>query len=833
MEKLKAEWLSQAPCRARDEQLGRRLRSWVLIIFSLFFLSSIVSADEVDRLLEEVRPPSRFANHVPNFSAKQENFTFDSSGVPIERPFILWNKEDIAATRKKIETETWAKAACEKLLNNPPRHEGSFSNLFRHAVMNDKEAAQIDKKELMRMVRSPIPRGGAQYINVIRYDLLYDTLTPEERREVENCFHIYIENAVFKNAVFDPNIFNDSRNYSRYDARKYTRTNWLPNITWPRKVSANLMALAMGDEKLIRRVWFAYGSYKWYFDEYLCDSGFYSEEFGKMGSTPGAMLLYCRGLERLGLDGLGFGYRGKGGATMQGHIESLIHLGYPRLDIASERPQYPILTIGDLRQSGSSQSWNLPTPAFQHSLVMGYTPDGSGGNDRWKAHGAWGGVIRGRHAQWDGYSGFTPKMQIPFWFEIGHARWPKVGFDYFLAQMRAPDEDKYYPSLFFGLDPIDQAKVKPPPAPSAVWPERGLIMLRADESPSYWQSPAPAVSMRLATNYAHNVIDCFALTGFYAFNRPIYLNRQVTPGYAQDWSRSIQSHCGVTVDGAEPKFTSATTVRKEFTNAVKFVAARSSQVYPDVDLTRALFLTNEYLLDVTHLVGKREHSYYWFLHALGQATLEQLGQWKDYKLPDVLYTLKKVRAYRTGEKPWSVTALQTCALADPSKAKLPKQWYERKIGVRMSMLPAADTTAYIAQTPLIMKSFRDDKGKRQYKEVPSEVGGVTIVAARNAPRTTFVALHEPFEGGKHRIVDFRIIAQTDRSLAVAVVGDSRSGINDRLMVSLGDNHDQLLTLADGREESFTFADWAYMRIGKGKVEVSGDLRKHIIFRNQR
>ncbi len=358
-------------------------------------------------------------------------------------------------------------------------------------------------------------------------------------------------------------------------------------------------------------------------------------------------------------------------------------------------------------------------------------------------------------------------------------------------------------------------------------------MLRANESPGYWESPAPAVAMRLGTNYVHNVNDCFSLAGFYAFNRPIYLNRQVTPGYAQDWSRSIQSHCGVAVDGAEPKFTSATTARKAFTRQVKFVAARSGHVYPDVDLTRALFLTREYLLDVTHLVSTRQRQYYWFLHALGQAGTQQPEQWKDSKLPEGLYPLKKVRACRTGGKPWSVTMLQTCALENPSKAKLPKQWYDRKIGVRMSMLPDMDTTAYIARTPLIVRRFRDDKGQRQYKEVPSEVGGVTIVAERNAPATTFVALHEPFEGGKHHIVDFRIIAQTDRGLAVAVVGEPGSGINDRLMVRLGDDHDQPLTLVDDREESFTFADWAYMRIGKDKTEVSGDLRNHIIFRNQR
>jgi len=744
-----------------------------------------------------------------------------SAALVMERPFILWDKQDIATIRKKIETDAWAKAACEKLVNNPERHEGSFGNLFRHAVMGDKEAAEKDKKELMRMARSAIPRGAAQYINVIRYDLLYDSLTPSERKEVEECFRIYIDNQIFKRTILDPKIFNDSKNFSRYDARKYTRTNWLPNIIWPWKVSANLMAAALGDEKLIRKVWAAYGSWKWYFDEYLCDSGFYSEEFGKMGSTPGAMLLYCRAVERLGLGELGYGYKGKGGATMRGHIESLIHLGYPRVDVGSNRPQYPMLTIGDLRQSGSSQSWNLPSPAFQYSIVMGYTPDGTGGNVLWKAHGAWGGVVRGKHSQWDGYGGFTPKMQVPFWFEIGQARWPEVGFDYFLAQMRGPDEEKYFPSLFFGLDPIDPARVKAPPAPSAVWPQRGLVILRADESPSYWESPAPAVAMRLATNYAHNVIDCFSLTGFYAFNRPIYLNRQVTPGYAQDWSRSIQSHCGVTVDGAEPKFTSATRTRQAFTKPVKFVAARSDKVFDGVDLTRCLMLTKEYCLDVTRLAGNKEHSYYWLIHALGQ--VQKANGWKDSKLPKDLSPLNKVRAYKAGNKQWSVTCEQRCALDDPSKAKLPKKWYERRIGVRLQMLGGDNTTAYTAQTPLIVRRSRDEKGQQQYKEMPSEVGGVTIAAEREAAGTTFVALHEPFEGGKSNIYDFRTIEQTDGGVAVAIEGKYDTGIDDRLMLRLGDNYEQPLTLASDRE-SFTFADWAYLRIGRDKVEVQGDMR---------
>jgi len=143
----------------------------------------------------------------------------------VQRPFILWNKQDVAAIRTKIETQAWAKAAYKRLIENPDRHERRFGNLLRYAVVGDKEAGQTEKKELMRMVRSPILRGAAQYINVIRYDLLYDLLAPDEQREVEECFNVYIHKHIFKRAIFDPNVFNDS-DWGVMQINKPTWENW-------------------------------------------------------------------------------------------------------------------------------------------------------------------------------------------------------------------------------------------------------------------------------------------------------------------------------------------------------------------------------------------------------------------------------------------------------------------------------------------------------------------------------------------------------------------------------------------------------------------------------
>jgi hypothetical protein len=582
------------------------------------------------------------------------------------------------------------------------------------------------------------------------------------------------------------------------------------------------MAVALRDEKLIRKTWSAYGSYKWYFDNYLSDIGFYHEEFSKMGATPGAMLLYCIALERLGLGKLGFDYKGKGGATMRGHIESLIHIGYPRVELHSNRAHYPIVTMGDLRGGGSSQKWNLPSPAFQHSMVMGRTSGSKGGSVRWVAHGAWGGETRGNLPQWDGYSGFTPKMQLPLWFELAHKRWPDAGFAYFLAQMRPDGQDRYIPSPLFGLGPVDPSDAKPPAAPSAVWPERGMVMLRAEQGPDYWESPAPAVAMRLAANYAHNVRDSFALLGFYALNRPIYINRQVTPGYASGWTRSVQSHAGVRVDKNEPGFTTEVTVRSDFRGPVRFVSATSSKVYEGVELTRSLMLTREYLLDLTTRTSTTEHNYHWLVHALGQAQYDRADVWKPSEQPKTLDKLPNVRKHSPGAESWSVRALQSCAFSDKTKARLPKAWYDRKIGVRLSMLGCEATDVFSATTPLPLKKWRDKSRKTQVAEIPSEVGGVTFIVSRRARKTTFAALHEPFEGGVHRINEFRTIARSDNALAAAIVSKA-ANVNDRAMVQFTGVGDKPVTLSDARE-AFTFSGHAFVRIGDGKVLVTGGLK---------
>jgi hypothetical protein len=784
----------------------------------------------------------------------------------VPHPFMLWTKDDAAAIRRRIETEPWAKAQYEAMLRERGLGE-TFRNLFRYLVMGDQSVVESEKKYLLSLTGND-PRkfrgdtgGGRHYdqcLSVLRYDALYDRLTDAERQGLEATFRDFI------------------KYHCEEETLKFTRTSWLPNMQWPRPMTAHLMAVALRDEKLIRQCFNSAGGWKYYFDDYLADGQFYGEEFGKQYSMIGEMFLWCRGVERLGLDGLGYGYVGKGGATMRRYVESVVNIGYPRVQIPGGMPHYGQIAMGDARGSGFG---GAPPYVFQKSIVVGHLPDGSGGNPRWIAAN-----MNGR----DHRNAKVDKMLHPHWFELAHAKWPDGRFDYFLAQMRKPREAEYTPSLFWGLSPIESGKVAPPPAGSYVARERGFALLRADESPTYWEGPAPAVAFQLATYYVHYAHDCFSLLGLYAFNRPIYLNRQISNGYGGGcpWTDSARGQAGVMVDNrqfmlddADPKRDhphwpnpiGEVPTRSGFDPLVKYVAARAvptrgnvsldnrqplagstlslelrreeKEVWPGVDMTRALFLTREYLYDITRLAADKPHRYDWHVHALGTAQAD--GSWTPtdelrnrlydldnravaQRLSDPIerdrYQLTDVRKLDAGDRPWTATVLQSCVLPDVAKSVLGKSWYDRKIGVRVHMLGEPGTAVYAGRSPEGRREPGKEPNKGERSDLANEVGGTTLLVSRHKPGTVFCALHEPLENARPRVTDFRQFAGNERALGVVVRGTTESGIDDRILFRFWDEYDQPLTLA-GDGESFTFSDRAFIRIGREKVEVSGGLQR--------
>jgi len=714
-----------------------------------------------------------------------------------EHPFILWTRDEAAATRRTVEREDWAERAYAAAQGERHRGDSLFA-LFRFSVMGDREAGEAEKKVLLDSTRG---KASGKYITALRYDCLYPLLSAGERRQVERSFREYVEMGM-----------------TSMKDRHYNRFNWLPNLGYPWYISAHLMAASMRDRELMREIFEGPNGLKWYLDEYLSDSGFYNEEFGKMYNTPDGILLWCRACKRLGMDEMGFGYRGRQGATVRGHIESVLRIGMPRVDLGTSRPHYPRMSMGDAKGARG-----FPAYGFQHYNVAGWLTHREGGRpyDRWSL-GEW------------------------CWFELAHQEWPDAGFDYFLAARRAPDEDRYYPSLLFGLEPIDPKKTSPPSAPSGVYPGRGIVVLRAEEGPEYWKSPAPAVGMRLATPYAHHVQDCFSLTGFYAFNRPIYVNRKHASNYSgvdPGFSNSARSHSTVIVDFAEPKTIGEVPVRHRFEGPFKYVEATAEGIYDGVKQSRALVLTDDYLFDAFRLESDRPRHYQWHLHAVGHVFPQKPGGWTASRdLVGSQFDCGNERSLAT-DNDWSVEIVQSSGGANRRFSGLGDRWFEQRIGSRVTMLAAPQTTAYHARAPVVWESPGQWRGRDRFCHGEDEPAAALVSAVRKCGKTTFIAVHEPFrdelpqraraeKGGKathRRIYVHRMPGPDDDTFCVSVSvldydadGDSDRVYEDYIMRRYGADPKEHVTVGRGGVQ-FRFGEFAFIRETTTKIDAYGEL----------
>lgn len=777
-----------------------------------------------------------------------------------EHPFVLWTPQEAAEIKNRIENEQWARTRAEQLPDN------SFGRLFRYQVLGDGKAGEQERSYLLSFIGAPLNGKGdtgsaglhtANYLAALRYDVLYHSLTPAQRKGLEDTFrrHIAEDIGTWKG---DP-----------------PRLGILPNLALPRRCGTLMMSVVLQDEKLIRELWAAPGSFRWFVGDYLSDGQFYNEEFAKMTSIIGELLLYARGLDRIGLASLGYDFVGKNGASLERYVGSYMSVGYPRVEVPGGTDAYMRIAMGDARGG----------QLLRHFTVEPWLADGTGGATEWYAANMNGRDHRGAK---------VVKLQTPQWFEILHARYPDKGYDYFLARMHRPGEQTYYPTLFWGVGPLGLEQARAPAAPSYVAQQRGFAFLRFDESPAYWESPAPAVALQFAQFYVHYTSDCFSLLGYQQFNRPIYANRAISAGYnGGSWDMSVRGHCGVVVDSQQAQPIGQVPARRDFARAVKFVSARGlpivpltgvgearssdqpkevvSTVYSNTDLSRSLFLTGEYLFDayqLTDTAGK-PRDYWWLVHAPGSLVADPARQWEaSDDLQKTLFATQwqgkldvppEERKYRlakegsegppevpiTGARklpvtdgPVAIVTLQTYHGKDIAGSRFGAEWYNRKVGVRVSMLPAPGTTAWTFDTPQAYAPgsprTTDDKGRRA---LGAEWGGVSIVIHRRANATVFAALHEPFENGTPNTTTFRRIEQTDAGLAAAISGATAKGaaFDDRVLLQFDRREAEAvkripelekdplarpLTLGDDRE-SFTFLGHGFVRISPSLVEVTG------------
>jgi len=323
--------------------------------------------------------------------------------------------------------------------------------------------------------------------------------------------------------------------------------------------------------------------------------------------------------------------------------------------------------------------------------------------------------------------------------------------------------------------------------------------------------------------YVHYVHDCFSLLGYQAFNRPIYINTWGggKKGYAggNAWKDSVRGHSGVVVDNLKAKpvdrgengLANHTNVRFVSADDHKLSGARAAGVYPGVEQERVILLTDEYLLDIFELVSDKPRRYEWQVMGPG---VSQNGWEKTNELyGGMIYRpigdpqpegitgpqdndLYDVHKKDVGSETWSAVFLQQPFRREVENTVLGKAWYNRNIGVKVTMLGGEDTVAFDGVPPV--------RPNKQGELNWGEVGGFVLMARRESPSTTFVALHEPFENGNVPTTKFERLPAPDGVIAVKITGD---GFVDHVAIALGKHYDQEVTVVGFG----TFTGHAYKR----------------------
>ena len=108
----------------------------------------------------------------------------------------------------------------------------------------------------------------------------------------------------------------------------------------------------------------------------------------------------------------------------------------------------------------------------------------------------------------------------------------------------------------------------------------------------------------------------------------------------------------------------------------------------------------------------------------------------------------------------------------PGRQAFGKEWFEHEVGVRMTMLGARGTQVYAGDGP-----FCDGP---PYARIDGDPEGTCpmLVVRRQAPATTFAAVHEPYEGHP-QITDIRQLAGVAAAVGVRVAAPQFAGATAR------------------------------------------------------
>lgn len=365
------------------------------------------------------------------------------------------------------------------------------------------------------------------------------------------------------------------------------------------------------------------------------------------------------------------------------------------------------------------------------------------------------------------------------------------------------------------------AEIQLPPAPSKVWPTYGLAMLRSDESPDYWTNgKAMAVFQIMSKGYGHDHRDKFSIrlhgAGqllFPDYNALQYENPSV------GWTRNSVSHNTLIVDEGETHDAELTALRHEFSPEVKFLVSSASGVFENVDQSRGLFLTKEYLLDVFHAISPVPHTYDYVLHSFGAVMPEKPNAFEATNALMKRYWLVDAQNAMMTSEPWMMDFVIEEKFGSRS-GFYGREWYEHRARLRLRMAGEPRT--------LVVHGVWGDELARLVSE--HEKGAkldrlATVVARRTGRRETlFVVCHEPYQGNDQPKVTGAVVL--GRTKDTAVIRIDGTDFTDYAALAFGpqpEGAEHTLSMSGERSVFFAFKNYGYARVSNdGSVVLRGD-----------
>ena len=357
-------------------------------------------------------------------------------------------------------------------------------------------------------------------------------------------------------------------------------------------------------------------------------------------------------------------------------------------------------------------------------------------------------------------------------------------------------------------------KVEFPSAPSRGWPDFGLAILRAEESPAYWTSDAPVVFALMTQGYGHDHADKFAIT-FHGAGRLLYPDYNAVQYENPDtgWTRNTIAHNTLMVDEGDTRPAQPSDVRHAFTPEVKYLATSASGVFEKVAQTRALLLTREYLLDLFQASSPTPRTFDYLLHSFGMPRPAHPELFQPSSALDRRFWLVSDRRAMATDKPW---ALDFIIKEEPGsrKGKFGPEWYEHTAAVRVTMAAEPKT--------LVSHGISGIALGRQMKRTFDPLG-MLIVRRDGVRQTIFVATHEPYANAAKPGI--RTVTKLAESGNAALVRVDAADFTDYAAVAFGPQQgapEHVLAATGDPKTRVAFRDYGYLRVrNDGTVVARG------------